>query len=150
MINSAKCNMYEVGETRIRELYADSVRATGNELLLAISRHALEPNAVDALEKTANFLGYGTHACAYAVIDTYDTADLLNVIEGLDPLALIVTDTYSASLLSSAYRCDVENDAVDRILGRIVVAFRDFGLMLDSSEKKQRAWFLLKKLPKLN
>ncbi len=35
-------------------------------------------------------------------------------------------------------------------MGRSVVAFRDLAALMNTPEDKQRAWALLKKLPKIN
>ncbi len=75
--------------------------------------------------------------------------DLLSVVEGLDPLAIVAADAEAAALLGRAYRCEIALDAATRVMGRTVVAFRRFEGMLDAPSEKQKAWALLKKMPKL-
>lgn len=75
-------------------------------------------------------------------------ADVLAVIEGLDPVALIAADEFAAQLLGDAYRAKVALDAHSRLLGRSVVAFTSFEADLESARMKQRDWALLKLLKK--
>ena len=78
--------------------------------------------------------------------------DLMSIVEGLDPLVIVATDHRACGLLFRAYRCSGKAAAVDsalRIMGRTCIAFRDFESMMSSAEGKQKAWALLKKLPKL-
>ncbi len=153
MINLANCNMYEIAAAEILETYAHAVDGTGREVMLAISENPLSEKATDALEKSAAALGYGighnARSCAHVVAASLDTDDLERIVEGLDPLVIVAADTFSTTLMSDAYRIHVEVDAASRVLGRTVVAFRDFEAMMDTPEEKQRAWSLLKKLNRL-
>lgn len=72
--------------------------------------------------------------------------DLHQIIESLDPVALIAADVNSASALGIAYGTALDIDAFNRVLCRSIIAFNDFEAMLGDSEKKQRAWYLLKYL----
>ena len=69
---------------------------------------------------------------------------------GESALCLVATDAEASALLAQAYRHDVEPDAACRLMGRSVVAFRDLAALMNTPEDKQRAWALLKKLPKIN
>ncbi len=150
MINLADCNMYEVNAAKILETYEQVVDGTGKEIVLVISEHELSQKAIDALEKSAISLGFGVghgmQSCARVVAATLDASVLYHIVEGLDPLVVVATDAFSANLMSTAYHIRLENDTASRALGRTVVVFRDFEALLDTPEKKQRAWALLKKL----
>lgn len=76
--------------------------------------------------------------------------DVLSIVEGLDPLAVVAADTASAALLARAYRTSVQPDDATRVLGRPCIAFSQLESMMESSSGKQKAWALLKKLPKLD
>lgn len=80
---------------------------------------------------------------------TLGASDLLSIIEGLDPLAIMAADTQATALLGRAYRRELTLDAATRIMGRTAVTFCCFKDLLDEPNKKQKAWALLKKLPKL-
>ncbi len=169
MTISAKCNMYEVNAMAVVEAYAECVKAEGAESLLVVSERPLTAQAAAALESTASSLGWGGRACAFATLHPAPSSDaaggggaraaddanpllgasdLLSIVEGIDPQALVATDERAAALLGSAYHRPVQTEAVMRQNGRTVVDFRDFTGMLDSDSGKQRAWALLKRLPK--
>ncbi len=75
--------------------------------------------------------------------------ELFAVVEGLDPLCVVAGDATGAQALANAYQQSVPLDAHCRLFGRDAVAFRSFESLLGSAESKQRAWALLKKLPRL-
>ena len=83
-----------------------------------------------------------------AAVEGLDDQALFLLVEGLDPLCLIATDSTAAAALGRAYRCEVPLGKPGRAFGRSVVAFRDFDAMLDDGQDKQIAWALLKKLPR--
>lgn len=154
MISSAKSNMYEVNALSTLAVYGDFVQGGVNQAVLALSTRSLSDAARFALESSAKALGYGPQACAFAVTSlpdelTLGAKDLMSVTEGLDPLAVVVADEAAAGLFGRAYRAEVPLDAFCHVLGRPLVAFRDLEAMLGTAEDKQRAWALLKKLPKL-
>lgn len=72
--------------------------------------------------------------------------DVLTVIEGLDPVALVVADEFAAQLVGDAYRTKLPLDAHTRLMGRSCVAFASFEADLESARMKQRDWALLKLL----
>ena len=76
--------------------------------------------------------------------------DLFLVVEGIDPLRVVAADVASASALAATYRQDVPLDAHCRLFGRDAVAFRQFESLLGDDAHKQKAWALLKKLPRLD
>lgn len=75
-----------------------------------------------------------------------DPADLMQLVESIDPLCLVVLDQRAAEVLSRAYNQPVKLEACDSILGRPCCAFVDFNRMLQTDERKQRAWALFKEL----
>ena len=70
----------------------------------------------------------------------------LHLIEAIDPLCLVVTEQASARILSLAYNQPIKLDCCDGVLGRPCCAFVDFERMLQTDERKQRAWALLKEM----
>lgn len=75
-----------------------------------------------------------------------EPADLMQLIESVDPLCLVVLDQRAAELLSRAYNQPVKLETCDSVLGRPCCAFVDFGRMLQTDERKQRAWALFKEV----
>lgn len=100
--------------------------------------------------KTAGTKTAAGSGLAFAVLSAegnrLGAADAFAIVEGLDPLRLVIADAASAELLSLAYRCPIELDSQLRLLGRPSVAFANFEDMLGESEEKQRAWAILKRL----
>ena len=152
MKKSANGNMYDVSAREVRELFADYLDGAALPLVLVLSRAPLAAAARQALESSARALGYGEDSCAFAVLEAdgaaLDANALFLLVEGLDPLCLVAADEDAARLLEAAYRQEVPTGAASRVFGRSAVAFRSFEAMLGTSDEKQRAWALLKKLSK--
>ncbi len=87
---------------------------------------------------------------AYLTTPRLTKDDLFLVVEGVDPLCVVAADVASAKALAATYRQDVPVDARCRLFGRDAVAFRQFEALLDDSAHKQKAWALLKQLPRLD
>ena len=143
-------NMYEVTAEGVLAVYGSLVEGTGAETVLTLSAEPLPDDARGALSASLEALGYGRDALATAACGALGAQDLLTVVEGLDPLCLVSADAASSALLAVAYRHDIPDDDACRLMGRPVVAFRDFPALLATPEDKQRAWALLKKLPKIS
>ncbi|MEE0845916.1 MAG: hypothetical protein U0L71_06940 [Eggerthellaceae bacterium] len=143
--------MYEVAAQESRDLFGAFLSGSELPLVCVASGAPLEGTARTALENSARQLGYGD-ACTFVVLEcpegSLDAPALFTLIEGLDPLCLIAADADAARLLSEAYRCPVPQGGATRLFGRPTVAFRSFPAMLRSPDDKQRAWALLKKLPR--
>ena len=139
MKNSAKCNMYEVGLAQTRELFGDYLDGSPSALICAVSAQVLGEAARAALESSAAALGYGHGAVTFATLadaeGALDGPALFALVEGLDPLCVVAADAEAATALSQAYRP--------------AVAFDSFEQMLADDQAKQRAWALLKTLPRL-
>ena len=149
--NSNNGSMYGVAAEGVLAVYGSLLEGTGNETVLAVSSNALGESARKALAASTEALGYGRDCLALVATEgVLGSNDLLTIVEGLDPLCLVATDAEASALLAQAYRHDVEPDTACRLMGRSVVAFRDLAALMNTPEDKQRAWALLKKLPKIN
>lgn len=148
--NSVNSNIYAFDAARVLQEYLSFVRGDINCTVIVISEHALSDAAVDAIRKSVDKLGFGSDACAWVSLDAESHAlssdDVLEMVEGIDPISIVAADSVSAAALSIAYGSDVSTDAANRTNGRTVVAFRDFEKMLDDKDSKQVAWSLLKRL----
>ena len=131
-------------------LYDTNVTGAPTSSLLIVTEKPLSTTALNALEKSATSLEFGNAPLAIAVVETDEgtlgSEDLRTIIEGLDPVALVVTDTVAAELISAAYRTPLLIDDRTRLLGRTAVVFQNFEVLMESPESKQKAWALLKKL----
>lgn len=77
-----------------------------------------------------------------------DPQALFLLIEGLDPLFLVVCDDAAAHQLEAAYGAELARDAANRLFGRDAVVFRNLSALMGTPRDKQRAWALLKSLPR--
>ena len=143
-------NAYEFNACSALQLYGAFVEGDPNCTLVVASRGPLSPKARAALEASAERLGYGKGACAWVVMASdageLGAGDVLSLVEGLDPVAIIAADADAASLLSSAFVVSLKLDAANRAACRTVVALSDFEASLQDDEAKQKAWAALKKL----
>lgn len=162
---SASSNIYEVTTENVLDAYEPFVefgtqgphgaeRKIGRLLAMTLSSERLSAAAREAVEKSLQALGYGAGCCAFATIAAEGAElggpELLSLTEGLDPLLLIICDTRCAEALAKAYHAKVEPGSAGRLLGRPHVAFADFESLMETPEGKQKAWALLKRLPKLS
>ena len=154
-----RSNIYSASAEEIRELFGDYLDGSDACIALALSERPLDETARSAIAKSLESFGYGDGACTHATLlpadESVEGGDvpldgqaLFLLVEGLDPLFLICCDATSAACLGQAYRTSLDLDASTRAFGRTVVVFRDFASMLSTEKGKQRAWRLLKSLPK--
>ena len=78
-----------------------------------------------------------------------DAQALFMLVEGIDPLCLIACDSESRDVLQDAYRAEIPLDSPARVFGRRTASFADLGALLHTDENKQKAWSILKSLPRL-
>lgn len=158
MIFSMKGNMYEINLAETWELFGTHAHGSQQALVCVVSRQPLEQDAQQALNSSTEQFGYGKNACTFLSLlpaakssenaSELDAAALFLAVEGFDPICLVATDAFAARALQEAYRCEVRTQSVNRLFGRTAVAFVDFPRMLKSAQDKQRAWALLKQLPR--
>ena len=153
---SARSNIYEATAEGILEVFAPFITPPARDggcLAVVVSNSASNETAKNAIEKSLDSLGYGTGRCAFVTRNADGLVlggnELLTIVEGLDPLCLIITDGECAAAVEQGYRSGLERDKANRLLGRPCVTFRNFESLLESAEGKQKAWALLKQLPRL-
>lgn len=145
--------MYEVPARETAELFRSHLDGSDLPLLCILSGAPLPDRARSALASSARTLGYPDDAVAFITLvgpdGKLDASSVLLAMEGLDPACAIAADADAARTLAQAYRYAVPEGECSRVMGRSVVAFASFDALLDDDRSKQRAWALLKKLPKL-
>ncbi len=152
-------NIYSASAEEVHELFGDYLDGSGSCVVLALSERPLDETARTAIARSLDSFGYGADACLFATLLPIDPAveggevaldaqALFLLVEGLDPVCVISCDAASCEALGQAYRVTFELDAPARVFGRPAVAFRDLSALLASDDGKQRAWRILKALPK--
>lgn len=170
--STAKSNMYSVARDTVLERYApyiiDGNITQSSFLFCVVSHNPLNHEARQALERSAQALGYGAVGCFFVVLspknDAFLESDkLFSLIEGIDPLALVIADSLALQTIEQAYRIaqeaiylgkkreeaktfTLQPNKYTRILGRDAVTFSSFEATLSTPNAKQRAWAILKKL----
>jgi hypothetical protein len=149
-------NMYETTLDSVWALFENYLDGERQGLIVILSSTPLGDQARKALQSSFSRLGYGKLACTFVGLQPADAGlslsskDLLTLIEGLDPSILVVTDAEAATLCGKSYARELPLDQRSRLYGREIRAFSSFESMIAASESKQKAWALLKSLPKLS
>lgn len=127
-------------------------------LFIVVSSECVSESARSALLAAADRGGFASQDVLWLTTNLADTTrsedpppapqapDLLQVIESVDPFCLVALDQKAGTLLSRAYNQPIKLDAPDEILGRPCCCFVHFDRMLQTDDRKQRAWALLKEM----
>lgn len=152
-------NIYEAGAADIRALFEDHVEGDSSRIALALSAEPLAGDARAAVSKSLQAFGYGADACSFATLKPgckakgsdgaeLDPQSVFLLVEALDPLLLVVADEKTARIVAQAYRAAFDLDAAARVFGRPTCIFRDLAELVKCDDGKQKAWKVLKSLPK--
>jgi hypothetical protein len=149
--------VYGASAEEIGELFGDYLEGGAANPAIAVSMRPLAPVARNAIEKSLEAFGFSDRACSYVTLlprnseseggdIVLDAQALYLLIEGLDPLYLIVTDKASAETIALAYRAAFDLDAPTRLMGRPCAVFEDLASLLTTDEGKRAVWKVLKRL----
>ncbi|MBQ9022056.1 MAG: hypothetical protein IJ113_08645 [Eggerthellaceae bacterium] len=143
-----KDNIYSFTRAEIARHYEAFFEGPTEAFFLVVCSRSLSQNAHDALEKSAAALGWTTGpSLVFADTDTLSKADIYKIIEGLDPVCLVLLGSEVQAKVADAYNCDVPTQGRFRLFGREACAFSDLDAMLEKESSKQAAWGLLRSLP---
>ena len=148
---SAESNTYSYAADAARARWAAHVDGAGDAAVCVVSGEAAGEAVRAALTASFERLGYGRDACTFVALDAGEgaaisTADAYLLLESLDPLVLVATDSAAVAALAQIYRTALAPGKVMRLLGRDALAFGDFAGMLATPEGKRDAWAALKQL----
>lgn len=151
MSTGKKANILAFNATGVIDELADSsdarLNANENCMLLVLSSAPLPEDARTAIENSADKLGFGSDSCGWLEgAAKLSPQQIWRTIEGLDPEAVVITDSETASAVSAAYNQSITLDKLNRIACRNVSAFANFPDMLNDNRTKQIAWSVLKRL----
>ena len=139
-------NIY--GYSRHEMLREHGARISGSQsgLFLALCKADLVADARVALTKSAESLGFGPDGATFLAVDEPDllsSESLMRVVEGLDPLCIVLADQQAAALFAEAY-CIILPAQASEI--RLLPQLEE---MMATPAGKQLAWAALKTLPHL-
>lgn len=141
--------MYEENARLVWEKYSEQLSGSLAGLWCVLSTEPLGNTACSALAKSAAALGYGDAACTFvAHAKELSAHDAFTILEGIDPLCVVIADEASAQTIAEAYGQAIPFNTHLRLFGRDAVSFRSFEALLTSAENKQKAWAVLKLLPR--
>ena len=145
-------NIY--GYSRHEMLREHGARISGSQsgLFLALCKADLVADARVALTKSAESLGFGPDGATFLAVDEPDllsSESLMRVVEGLDPLCIVLADQQAAALFAEAYCIILPAQASFRTFGREIRLLPQLEEMMATPAGKQLAWAALKTLPHL-
>lgn len=117
-----------------------------NALFCVVSSHPVSEQARAAVLATAQRGGFSANDIVWIRTTELEPPDLMHLIEAIDPLCAVVLDQRAAETLSRAYNQPIKLAECDFVLGRPCAAFIDFNRMLETDERKQQAWSLMKEM----
>ena len=138
--------------------YPLHVTATPNASLLCLSSQPLPEEVRAAVAASAERLGYGSSNVAWVVVAPeggspteacalpFAENDIRTIVEGIDPVAVVVADSNAAAMMAEAYKQPLFCYHPCRVAGRSVAPFTNFEALLTTPDSKQKAWALLKEL----
>ena len=135
---------YSSARLRVMKAHADRIEGNAEGLVLVICAAALSADAKNALEKSFAALGYGPAACSYANVEGMEAADMFDIVEGIDPVALVAADSSAATLYGTAVAEEFPIGVATRVFGHTACAFQQLNDQLSTPGDKQLVWHLLK------
>ena len=121
------------------ERFPGIIGGNPNALFCVVSSNALSPEAKQALDASAQRLGYSLgQRCFMIINESVDTHEL-------PPQ----TSEVAVSLASAGYNKPLSLESHEQLLGRSCCCFSNFTNLLATQEGKRKAWKRLKRLPSL-
>ena len=139
-------NIYAFTRNQVMETHANRIEGNHAGVVLVVYTEALEPVAKDALQKSFDAIGYGKAACTFADVSGMDEREAFDLIEGIDPLALVAADEAAAALCAQASRQAFPLQRKMRLCGREARAFKRLNAMFETEADRQTLWHLLKSM----
>jgi hypothetical protein len=139
-------NIYAHARNQVVSTYNNRVSCDDSGLALVIYTDPLSDAARNALEKSFAAIGFDADAQAFACVKDLAAERVFDIVEGIDPLVLVASDTDSAQRYAQAVRADFPLMRKVRVFGREARAFHQLNAMMDDDADKQAVWHLLKSL----
>ena len=145
-------NIYAYTRETTTKRFAAHIEGPTSAFFLVVAEKGLGKASQEALDKSARALGWNEGATFAWIQDdegnTLSQADLFEVVEGLDPLCVVLVSKPVRELAMASFRCDIPALGRFRLFGREACAFDNLESLLASDTGKQTAWALLRALPR--
>lgn len=154
---------HNYGFTRadVLERYATFIEGAPAAFFLVVAQAPLGAEARNALEKSALALGWqegptyawtgasdaSADAGADAARGTLTPDEVFEVIEGLDPICVVLIGQATHALAAQAFKQDIPAQGRFRLFGRDACAFGNLETLLKTEAGKKSVWALLRGLP---
>ena len=145
-------NRYAYSRQCMLRSFRAHITGASSCLFCVVRTGQLSEDATYALVKSAESLGYGPDGATFITIDAQEplsASKLFRLVEGIDPLCIVVADAPSLHLFEQAYHETLPPQPVARVFGREVRLLPTLGELVQSPAGKQQAWAALKTLPRL-
>lgn len=137
-------SLYDVPRKAVWDAHAPYVEGAFDALVCFCVGSPLSADARNALVKSAQAIGYGNNQMAFISVDSLDPADVQTLIEAIDPLCVVATDTSATRVLSQAYHAPLHLGIKDYVAGRPCCCFEQLNDVVSDATSKQKTWRLLK------
>lgn len=152
----ARTSSYIAPIDEITDMFGEYLEGDTSRPAVVVSSRRLSDSGRKACELTFDSFGFEPSTCSFVALSPegssaggpaeLDSSALFLLIESLDPLFVVSTDSAATSTLAHGYRLDLPLDGPARVFGRQAVCFTDFASLLETQEGKRKAWGILKAL----
>jgi hypothetical protein len=142
----ASGNIYAHARRGVVAKHEDRLEGNPDGLVLVVFTETLEDAARNALAKSFDAIGLSAQSCLYAQVEGLSKPEMFELVEGIDPLALVACDEKAALLCAQAARQPFPLMRKVRLFGREARAFTRLNGMFKLESDRQTVWRLLKSL----
>ncbi|MGN0262323.1 MAG: hypothetical protein ACI4B9_05710 [Eggerthellaceae bacterium] len=140
--------IYDFARKSVISRFSQHIHGAESGLIAALFATAPSPQAQNALEKSALAIGWGSEAVCFVETDMLEPSDLLQIVEGMDPVAVVLASASSAQAFFAAYHLQPVEEERLSVLCREVRIIPRFEELMETPDGKQRIWAALKTLPR--
>lgn len=140
--------IYDFARRSAISRFSGHIHGAESGLIAALFPSAPSPQARNALEKSALALGWGSEAVCFVETGGLEPSDLLQLIEGIDPVAVVLAGESSAQAFFAANHTQHFEGECLTVLCREVRLIPRFEELMETPDGRQRIWAVLKTLPR--
>ena len=144
----ASQNAFAYSRLQVAKTFCAHIDGPSEATFLVVAARPPSAALRDALGKAALALGWedGPTFVSCDAPSALSKAEFFELVEGLDPLRLVLADDAACARATEAYGDTILPQTALHLFGRPTCAFFDLDSLLGSEAGKQQAWTLLKTL----